>query len=96
MLTGPEALSLTEAVNFISKAAGRAIGYAALEEAEFRSMMVGFGLPPNCADMVVRDQITIRNGFGGELSDTVELVTDSKPILLPQFAQRAFAPALPS
>jgi uncharacterized protein YbjT (DUF2867 family) len=93
-LTGPHALSFAEAVDIIGQATGRAVGYSALSEEEFRSLMLGFGLPPSFADVVVRDQIAIRDGFATEFTDVVERVTGRPPVSFSEFAAEAFEPVV--
>jgi uncharacterized protein YbjT (DUF2867 family) len=89
-ITGPQALSFPEAVGIIAQATGRRIGYAPLEEAAFRSLMLGFGLPPLYADMIVRDQVAIRDGFAAEITDTVPKLTGRPAIGFAEFVAGAF------
>lgn len=90
-VTGPQALSFAEAAGIIGQARGLAVNYSALTEDEFRSMMLGFGLPPSFVDVVVRDQIAIRDGFGALVTDVVEKITGRPPISFAEFAGDAFA-----
>jgi uncharacterized protein YbjT (DUF2867 family) len=89
-ITGPQAFSFPDAVDIIARTTGRSIGYAALEAAEFRSLMLGFGLPPLYADMIVRDQIAIRDGFAAEITDTVPRLTGRPAASFAEFAAGAF------
>ena len=89
-VTGPEALSFGEAVQIIAGATGRPIGHGALSEGEFRALLLGFGLPADYADVVVRDQIAIGDGFGAEVTEVVARVTGRRPIDFRQFAATAF------
>lgn len=91
-ITGPQALSFAEAVDIIGQATGRPVGYSALSEEEFRALMLGFGLPAGFADVVVRDQIAIRDGFATETTDVVERVTGRPPVSFSEFAAKAFEP----
>lgn len=91
-VTGPEPLSFGEAVALIGDVTGQAIAYEALSEAEFRALMHGFGLPPDYAAVIVRDQIGIRDGAGAQVTDVVERLTGRPPISFLEFARDAFAP----
>ncbi|GGA40424.1 NAD(P)H-binding protein [Pelagibacterium lentulum] len=84
-LTGPQAFSISEGVEVFARSTGRTISYGALTEDEFRSMMLGFGLPAAFAEVVVRDQLAIRNGFATEVSEVVEQVIGRPPISFAQF-----------
>lgn len=89
-LTGPDALSFPDAVGVIGGVSGRSVVYNALTEDEFRSMMLGFGLPSAFAEVVVRDQIAIRNGFAAVTTPTVAEITGRSPIKFAEYAANAF------
>lgn len=94
-LTGPGPLSIEDCLAILRPALGRAISYARLTGDEFRSMMIGFGLPADFADVVVRDQLAIRDGFAMEVTNVVETVTGRRPIKFARFAAMAFWPSTP-
>jgi len=89
-LTGPEALSFPDAVRVIGGVSGRPVTYSALTEDAFRSMMLGFGLPPAFADVVVRDQVAIRDGFAAGTTFTVAEITGRPPVKFGDYAANAF------
>lgn len=89
-LTGPEALSFPDAVGVIGGVGGRSVAYSALTEDAFRSMMLGFGLSSAFADVVVRDQIAIRNGFAADTTSTVAEITGRPPVKFADYAANAF------
>jgi len=88
-LTGPEPLSIEDCLAILEPEMDRKISYSALTEDEFRSMMIGFGLPADFADVVVRDQLAIRDGFAMEVTNLVETVTGLPPTGFAQFAAAA-------
>ena len=89
-LTGPQALSFPEAAAIIGKAMGRELAYSALSEDAFRGIMLGFGLPSDFADVVVRDQLAIRDGFAADTTPTVAAITGRDPISFADYAASAF------
>ena len=88
-LTGPEPLSIEDCLAILEPEMDRPISYSALTGDEFRSMMIGFGLPADFADVVVRDQLAIRDGFAMEVTNLVETVTGRPPTGFAQFAATA-------
>ena len=86
-LTGPSALTFSEAVAIISKVSGRPVTHRAISGDEFAAMLAGFGLPPDYAAILVRDQRGIAEGAGARVSDVVARITT--PITFAQFAERA-------
>ncbi|MCS6759852.1 MAG: hypothetical protein MO852_13595, partial [Candidatus Devosia euplotis] len=58
-LIGPEPLSIKDCLAILEPEMDRTISYSALTGDEFRSMMIGFGLPADFTDVVVRDQLAI-------------------------------------
>lgn len=89
-LTGPEALSFPDALGVIGGVSGRSVDYNALTEDAFRGMMLGFGLPSAFADVVVRDQVAIRNGFAAITTSTVAEITGRPPVKFAEYAASAF------
>lgn len=74
-ITGPEALSFAEAAAIIGEVAGRPIGYREIAPEELMSVLVGAGVSEDEGAVVVRNQISIRDGHGARLTDVVERVT---------------------
>ncbi|MET3900245.1 uncharacterized protein YbjT (DUF2867 family) [Devosia sp. UYZn731] len=89
-LTGPQALSFPEAVEIVGAAMGRKLAYSALPEDAFRAMMIGFGLPAGFADVVVRDQIAIRDGYAADTTATVAEITGKPAVSFAEYAATAF------
>jgi uncharacterized protein YbjT (DUF2867 family) len=88
-LTGPEALTFDEATAIIGKAAGRTIVHRKISPDELRSILGGMGIPATYADMVVRDQEAVRDGWGARVSDAVAVVTGRPPTRFSDYAARA-------
>jgi len=74
-LTGPEPLTFAAATEVVARAAHRPIEYRGITDAELAGLLAGFGLPPDYAAIVVRDQRAIREGAGAIVSGDVERVT---------------------
>lgn len=74
-LTGPEALTHHGAAELISAAAGREVRYVPISDDEFRAALVGNGLDPGYAELLVGLFGVARAGLAAEVSDTVERVT---------------------
>lgn len=91
-LTGPRALSFDEATSLVAGALGRPVAFSPLGETEFRGMMLGFGLPGAYADVVVRDQVAIRDGFAADVSHDVEAVTGRPATDFSVFVDREISP----
>ncbi len=73
-LTGPEALTYTDAAAALSDAGGRAIRYVAVDDDSFRAGAVAAGLPADYADVLVRLFAVVRAGHAAHVDDAVARV----------------------
>ncbi|HEV2678673.1 MAG TPA: NAD(P)H-binding protein [Aliidongia sp.] len=88
-ITGPEALSFAQATAIIGGAAGRPIAHRRISSDELTHLLLGFGLPPAYAAMVVGDQEAIRDGEGARVTDVVARVTGRPATPFAEYAARA-------
>jgi len=70
-LTGPEAITFTEAANHLTEA-GRPVAYVALSPAEYIEQQVAQGVPRAGAELLTRILASIADGHGGEPTTDVE------------------------
>jgi uncharacterized protein YbjT (DUF2867 family) len=89
VITGPHALSFGEAADAIAKASGRAVVHRALPREGMAQLLQQAGMPADYADMVLRDQDAIREGYGADVTDTVARVTGRPARNFDQFAYAA-------
>jgi uncharacterized protein YbjT (DUF2867 family) len=90
-VTGPQALSFTEATAIIGSVVGRTIAHRAVGSAEFLEMLRGAGVPADYAMMLVRDQEGIREGRGAFIADTVAELTGRPATSFEDYATRTAA-----
>ncbi|HYF62837.1 MAG TPA: NAD(P)H-binding protein [Herpetosiphonaceae bacterium] len=86
-LTGPEALTYAEAAATLSAAAGREIGYAPVEDADFLQSMIAAGLSPDYAAMLTGLFGHVRAGAASQTTGAVEELTGRPPFSLAQYAR---------
>lgn len=86
-LSGPEALSNAAIAEKISSAAGRAVKYVAMPEADYKKTMLGFGLPEEFLDAFIDLQRYYRTGAAERTTPEVEGVLGRKPISFDRFAR---------
>ncbi|GAB2989929.1 NAD(P)H-binding protein [Streptomyces pseudoechinosporeus] len=70
-LSGPRAVTITEAVAEISRATGRAVGYVPLSPEEFVTELTGQGWPAADAKFYAEGLSPIRRGMDAHVSDGV-------------------------
>lgn len=90
-LSGPRALTLTEAVAAISEAAGREIRYTPLAVEEFVAELVEQGLPAEDAQGFADIVEPIREGTDAYLSDGVRRALGREPRSFAEFAETTAA-----
>lgn len=90
-ITGPRALDFSEIARILTEIIGREIAYQQVNEAAFREILMGAGASAEYAEIPVRDQRAIREGYGAHLSDTVADVTGRPPVSFEDFARNAAA-----
>ena len=86
-VTGPEALSVGEVVQFLSEAAGRPIEYVPITDDATREGMQKAGLPVFLIDALLPFASFVRTGKGAEILPTVEQVIGRKPLTFAGWAR---------
>jgi uncharacterized protein YbjT (DUF2867 family) len=88
-MTGPEALTMAEMANRISRATGRTVRYVAISPAQRRQALLAHGIPAEIADALDEQ---VRERLNGGLESQVDLSThrlfNVKPTTFLEFAQR--------
>jgi uncharacterized protein YbjT (DUF2867 family) len=90
--TGPQALTMAEAAQIISAAAGRTIAYRDTDREEWIAAMVSSGLPAEYAQVLRPLTATVASGNGARPNGDVLAVTGTAPITFAEFAAKT-APA---
>ncbi|MGW3499082.1 NAD(P)H-binding protein [Streptomyces sp. NPDC001020] len=88
-LSGPRALSITEAVELISKATGRSIAHRHQTEAEYAADLVAAGLTQDDADSVAGFLGQVGQGADDYVSDGVERVLGRAPRTFEEYVTTA-------
>jgi uncharacterized protein YbjT (DUF2867 family) len=86
-LTGPEALSLAEAAERLSKAVGTTIKYVGLPDDAYRAALLGAGLIPQFVDAYLQFWDIVKAGYAAGVSPAVEQITGKKPRSLDDWAR---------
>lgn len=86
-ITGPEALTYSEAAAVLAEAAGRPITYRATDDAEFVATLTGAGLPPDYAGFLAAIMEPVRLGFAAQVTDGVERLAGRPPRTLRAWAE---------
>jgi uncharacterized protein YbjT (DUF2867 family) len=90
-LTGPEALTITEAAKIISDVSGQAIDYTDIDRAEWVAAAVAGGVPAGYGAVLRMLTETIASGHGSRPSSDVEKATGTAPVRFADFARRTAA-----
>jgi uncharacterized protein YbjT (DUF2867 family) len=90
--TGPQALTMDEAAQLISAAAGRAITYRDIDREEWIAAMVSTGIPAEYAQVLRPLTATVASGNGARPNGDVLEVTGAAPVAFADFADKT-APA---
>jgi uncharacterized protein YbjT (DUF2867 family) len=93
LVTGPAALSYADVAAILSRATGRPLRHVSIDDAEARDRLLGAGLPPAFADLLVALDARIRDGAEDRVTDTVLRVTGRPPRTFEAFAA-SIAPSL--
>jgi NAD(P)H dehydrogenase (quinone) len=90
-ITGPQALSDAEIAQLASEISGRPVQFVPLSVADKRTGMIGAGLPPAVADLLLSFEVATAQGFVDEVSTAVTDLTGVAPQSVRDFllAQRA-------
>lgn len=86
-LTGPEALSVAEVAEILSKVLGKHIEYVDVPEEEERHSMIEMGMPEWMADAMMELHRFGKAGHAAAVTDTVERITGKKPKTFLEFAK---------
>lgn len=86
-ITGPEALSFSQAAEILSKATGKKISYLDIPEENARKGMKQLGIENWFIDASMEVYNMIRAGRTSKLTTVVEQITRRKPISFTQFAK---------
>jgi uncharacterized protein YbjT (DUF2867 family) len=86
-LTGPEAITYTEAAGTLSAAAGREIRYTAVEDEPFIKSLVDAGVPADLASYLAALFGFVRQGGTAAVSPEVEHLTGRAPSTLARYAR---------
>jgi len=90
-LTGPEALTITEAAKIISDVSGQAIDYTDIDRDEWVAAAVAGGVPAGYGAVLRMLTETIASGHGSRPSSDVEKATGAAPVRFADFARRTAA-----
>jgi uncharacterized protein YbjT (DUF2867 family) len=93
-LSGPEAITMPEAAAQLSRVIGSSVAYVDLPADEFRSSLLGAGLPDWLAEGIVTLYQMIRDGHLATVTGSVEELTGRPPRAYGEFAEahkQAFA-----
>jgi uncharacterized protein YbjT (DUF2867 family) len=87
-LTGPEALTYTEAAEVFSGVLGRPVRYVGLPDDEARAAMLSRGIPEFHADALVGVARAYRDGGADTVTSTVADLTGRAPLGFADFVRR--------
>ena len=85
-LTGPEALTYTEAAEQLSEATGRLVEFVDVPDVAARGAMIRAGLPSWLADQLVILWGQLRGGAAAATTDVVRVLTGREPRSMAEFA----------
>ena len=91
-LTGPQALTMAEAAEMISAAAGRTITYRDTDREQWIAAMVSSGMPAEYAQVLRSLTATLASGNGARPNSDVLDVIGTAPVTFAEFAAKT-APA---
>ena len=90
-MTGPQALTFTEAVSEIVRATGRDIRHVEVPVADYRAALEATDLPPEYVDLVMYLFTTVLDGRNTPLTDGVQQALGQPPRSFAEFARRTAA-----
>ena len=90
-LTGPRALTFTEAVEVISRASGLPMSYRRISPAEYAADLVGQGLDADAAHDLAEMYVIMERGVIAETTDGVANVLGRPPRTFEEYALRTAA-----
>lgn len=86
-LSGPQALSYSEAANALSRVLDRKINYVAVSDDAARAEMLSSGMPEFYADYLLDLFRAYREGAGSQVTAEVKTITGRDPIAFEQLAR---------
>src|SRR5580658_1047648 len=88
-MTGPEALSMTEVANRISRASGRTVRYVHVPPIARRQALIAHGIPPEIADALDRQvEERLKGGLESQVDLSTHKLFNIRPTTFLEFAQR--------
>jgi NAD(P)H dehydrogenase (quinone) len=95
-ITGPQALSDAEIARIASEVSSRPVQFVPVSAADKRAGMVGAGLPPMVADLLLSFEAAAAQGFLGDVSSAVVDLTGATPQSVREFLTTHQAALLPA
>jgi uncharacterized protein YbjT (DUF2867 family) len=89
-LTGPEALSYSQAADELSQILGKKIVYPAPSPQEYKQTLLGSGAPEFVADYMIEITDLVRQGHAARTTDHVEQLLGRRPHSFRQASERIF------
>jgi uncharacterized protein YbjT (DUF2867 family) len=86
-LSGPEALSNDDMASRLSAAIGKTVKYVPLSDADYKSGMLGAGIPADYADALLDLLAFYKRGGASQVTDDVKQITGRDPITFDQYAR---------
>ncbi len=87
VLTGPDSLSYAEIAQKLSEVTGKKVSYVDLPPADFKTALLGYGMPEDLADGMNDLFAGFRTGFAASVTDAVTQVAGRTPTSFDQFAR---------
>jgi uncharacterized protein YbjT (DUF2867 family) len=88
-MTGPEALSMTEVADRISRAIGRSVRYVAVPPIARRQALIAHGIPPEFADVLDKQvEERLKGGLESQVDLSTHQLFNIRPTTFLEFAQR--------
>src|SRR5262245_42486257 len=88
-MTGPEALTMAEVADCISRATGRTVRYVAVSPAQRRQALIAHGIPPQFADALDKQvEERLKGGLESQVDLSTHRLFNVKPTAFLEFAQR--------
>jgi uncharacterized protein YbjT (DUF2867 family) len=89
-MTGPEALTMVEIADRISRATGRTVRYVAISPIQRRQALIAHGIPPEFADALDRQvEERLKGGHESQVDLSTHRLFNVKPSTFLEFAQRS-------
>jgi uncharacterized protein YbjT (DUF2867 family) len=92
-LTGPEALTMAEVADRISRAIGRTVRYVPISPVQRRHALIAHGIPPEIADALDEQvQERLKGGLESQVDLSTHRLFNVKPTTFLEFARRNAEP----